>query len=260
MMTPLAENVWLIRYPLPKLGADLRRNVTLLRLHSGKLVIHSTGPFTAADVASISALGEPGWLVDSMLDHDTYANEGRTAFPLIPYLAPPEFSKDLDFPTANILPAPAEWGEELQVIELQGMPTTREHIFFHAPSRTLIVADLIFNFGDDEPLWTELLLRVAVGGEHGDLGPRLGQQRPGRRAHLIGLGPRVADDAVGLVLGLPAALTRLVLHPLQLVGGLFAHRPRPGLGLAPDWGQLMTLPRRVGRARGRRRPAPGTRR
>ena len=36
----------------------------------------------------------------------------------------------------------------------------------HVPSRTLILTELLFNFGDNEPLWTELLLRVAVGGEH----------------------------------------------------------------------------------------------
>jgi len=27
-------------------------------------------------------------------------------------------------------------------------------------------AELVFNFADDQPLWTELLLRVAVGDEH----------------------------------------------------------------------------------------------
>jgi hypothetical protein len=30
----------------------------------------------------------------------------------------------------------------------------------------LILTELVFNFADDQPLWTELLLRVAVGGEH----------------------------------------------------------------------------------------------
>ncbi len=58
--------------------------VTLIRLRSGKLVIHSTAPFTPEDVAAIRALGEPGWLLDGILRHDTFANEGREAFPGIP--------------------------------------------------------------------------------------------------------------------------------------------------------------------------------
>ena len=54
---PLAENLWLLAYPLKMLGADLRRNVTLIRLRSGKMVIHSTAPFSQDDVAAIRALG-----------------------------------------------------------------------------------------------------------------------------------------------------------------------------------------------------------
>ncbi len=59
---PLTENLCRLAYPLKIPGADLRRNVTLIRLQSGKVVIHSTAAFTPADVAAIRALGEPGWL------------------------------------------------------------------------------------------------------------------------------------------------------------------------------------------------------
>ena len=31
-MVSLAENLWLLSYPLPLLGADLQRNVTVIRL------------------------------------------------------------------------------------------------------------------------------------------------------------------------------------------------------------------------------------
>jgi hypothetical protein len=163
---PIAENLWLMAYPLKMLGADLRRNVTLIRLHSGKLVIHSSAPFTAADIAAIRAFGEPGWLLDGILRHDTFAQEGREAFPGIPYLAPEGFSEVVGFPTTPIVPAPAEWDGELLALEIQGAPSARDTALLHAPSRTLILTELIFNFGDAEPLWTELLLRVAVGGEH----------------------------------------------------------------------------------------------
>jgi hypothetical protein len=163
---PLAENLWLLAYPLKMLGADLRRNVTLVRLRSGKLLIHSTAPFTAEDVTAIRALGEPGWLLDGILRHDTFAKEGREAFPGIPYLAPEGFSEVVGFPTQPIVPAPIEWEGELLALEIQGAPEARDTALLHIPSRTLILTELIFNFDDDEPLWTELLLRVAVGGEH----------------------------------------------------------------------------------------------
>lgn len=172
-LLPLAENLWLLAYPLKLLGADLRRHVTLIRLRSGKLVIHSTAPFSPEDVAAIRALGEPGWLLDGILRHDTFAKEGREAFPGIPYLAPDGFSEVVGFPTEPIVPAPVEWDGELLALEIQGAPEARDTALLHIPSRTLILTELVFNFGGDEPLWTEMLLRVAVGGQHHPGMPRL---------------------------------------------------------------------------------------
>ena len=163
---PIAENLWLLAYPLKMLGADLRRNVTLIRLPSGRLVIHSTAPFSADNIARIHALGEPGWLLDGILRHDTFAQEGRAAFPGIPYLAPEGFSEAVGFPTAPIVPVPGEWFGTLEALEIQGIPDARDTALYHAPSRTLILTELIFNFRYDEPLWTEILLRVAVGSDH----------------------------------------------------------------------------------------------
>jgi len=165
-LQPIAENLWAIAYPLKMLGADLRRNVTIIRLRTGRLVIHSSAPFSPEDVAGIRALGEPGWILDGLLRHDTFAQQGRKAFPEIPYLAPYGFSDAVGFLTVPIIPAPIEWDAELLAHEIQGMPETRDTALLHVPSRTLILTELIFNFGDDEPLWTELLLRVAVGGKH----------------------------------------------------------------------------------------------
>jgi hypothetical protein len=163
---PIAENLWISAYPLKMLGADFRRNVAIVRLRSGKLVIHSTAPFSPEDVSAIRSLGEPGWMVDGILRHDTFAGEGREAFPGIPYLAPEGFSAVVGFPTTPIVPAPEEWSGELVVLEIAGCPDAREAAMLHVPSRTLILTELIFNFGDHETFWTDLLLRVAVAGSH----------------------------------------------------------------------------------------------
>jgi len=165
-MITLEKNLWLLTYPLNLLGVNLRRNVTLIRLSSGKLVIHSTGPFSGEDVVMISALGPVGWICDVMLRHDTFAKEGRAAFPNVPYLAPEGFGQAQDFVTHAIVPTPPEWAGELEAIELMGVPSMRETVFFHRPSRTLIVADLVFNFPYNEPLWSELMLKAAVGSKH----------------------------------------------------------------------------------------------
>ena len=161
-MISLAENLWLLRYPLKMLGADLHRNVAVMRLRSGDLVIHSTGPFAMEDVAHITSLGRPAWMLDTMLRHDTFTKRGKEVFPDAVYLAPEGFSE----PAGSLLPPPPEWGDEVEIIKLEGVPSMEEHAVFHRPTRTLIVADLLFNFGPDSPLWTRLLMLGAVGRKH----------------------------------------------------------------------------------------------
>jgi hypothetical protein len=90
-MKPLAENLWVLPYPLRLLGADFRRMVTVVRLGSGQLVIHSTGPFTAAEVAAISGLGRPGWLLEALLRHDTFPSGGAKPSPVSPSWPPRAF-------------------------------------------------------------------------------------------------------------------------------------------------------------------------
>lgn len=162
----LAPNLWLLSYPLKVLGANIGRNVTILRLASSQLVIHSTAPFSNDDAAAIRQLGQPGWLVDAMLRHDTYAKEALTMFPGVPYLAPEGFAEVISYPTQPLVPAPPAWAGEIEVLELGGVPSMRETAMLHVPSRTLIVADLAMNFPNDQPMWQELLLKLAVGKHH----------------------------------------------------------------------------------------------
>ena len=163
----LAPDLWLLSYPLKMLGANFGRNVTIIRLSSGKLIIHSTAPFASADVIAISQLGEPKWMVDALLRHDTFAKPGRRAFPSARYLAPVGFSMDLEFPTAPLVPPPMEWSEEVAVVSVEGAPDFGEIVMLHRPSRTLIVADLVVNFSGEQNLMTKFFLRIAtVGGKH----------------------------------------------------------------------------------------------
>ena len=164
-MKPLADNLWFLPYDLSLLGANLRRNVTVMRLASGDLVIHSTGPFTTQDVAAIRAEGTPRWMMDVMLRHDTFAKQGREAFPEAIYLAPEGFSEVAGLPTQPLVDQPG-WNGELEVLPLAGVPSMKEAAVLHRPSRTLIVADLFFNFGPDESAWTKFLLLLAVGKHH----------------------------------------------------------------------------------------------
>ncbi|MGB6219769.1 DUF4336 domain-containing protein [Haloferula sp.] len=165
-MRNLSENIWLLTYPLRVFGADIIRNVTVIRLSSGNLLIHSTGPFTTSDTKAIRQLGTPSWLVESMLDHDTFSREGQSAFPEIPYYAPPGFKNPSGLPVQSLAEAPLEWSGEIDILIIDGVPSFGEYVFLHRSSRTLIVTDLIFNYVKAPSLWTKLLLYPALGFHH----------------------------------------------------------------------------------------------
>jgi hypothetical protein len=162
-MRKLADNLWIKTYPLSVLGTSHGRTVTVIRLSSGKLVLHSMAPFSPTDLEEIRALGEPGWLMETMLLHDTYAREGQQRFPNVPFLGPDGFSQIVGFPVLPLLPAPPEWSGELEVVALEGAPKLKEHVAVHRPTRTLIVADLIFNFSSDEQGWVRFFHRYIAG-------------------------------------------------------------------------------------------------
>jgi hypothetical protein len=154
----IADDVMLISFPWRTLGIDFRRNVTLLRLADGRVVVHSTAPFTEQDIAAIRRFGEPSWLVEATLMHDTFAKEGRKALPDIPYLAPDDFAKATEVPTESLLPPPREWDGEIDVLRVDGV-RMNEHALFHRRSRTLVVADLFFSFPEETSGWPRFFVR-----------------------------------------------------------------------------------------------------
>ncbi|MEO7168701.1 MAG: hypothetical protein ABI016_16920 [Chthoniobacterales bacterium] len=155
----LADDVALLQFPLRAFGIDFRRNVTLLRLRDGRLVIHSTAPFEPEDVEVIRRFGQPAWLVDVTLMHDTFKKAGRTAFPGLPYLAPAGFSKASGLATEPLSPPPNDWADELEVVAIDGLRYVGEHALFHRASGTLVLGDLLFHFAPKTRGWPRFFAR-----------------------------------------------------------------------------------------------------
>ena len=154
----LSDDVAVMSFPWRTLGIDFKRNVTLLRLSDGRVVIHSTAPFTAENIAAIRRFGEPAWLVEATLMHDTFAKEGRASFRDLPYLAPDGFTKVSGISTESLHSPPSDWKGEIDVWRIDGM-RMNEHALFHRRSRTLVVADLFFSLPADTRGWPRFFAR-----------------------------------------------------------------------------------------------------
>lgn len=154
----IAPDVLLMSFPWRVLGIDFRRTVALLRLSDGRVVVHSSAKFTDEDIAAIRRFGEPAWLVDATLMHDTFAKEGGARLSGIPYLAPKGFTKRSGVPTESLWPPPAAWVAEIDVLKIDGV-RTNEHALYHRRSRTLVVADLFFSFPVETRGWPRFFVQ-----------------------------------------------------------------------------------------------------
>lgn len=166
LMEKLTEQIRVMHYPLTLGGTQIGRRVTLIRLTSGELVVHSTAPFSKEDVAAISNFGSPSALVDATFFHDTFARQGKESFHDVPYFKPSGFEVATGVTALSLSEPPKSWRGELEVLPLEGIPKVREHVFFHPASRTLIVADLVFNLGPTANWWTRFFFKNIPGIPH----------------------------------------------------------------------------------------------
>lgn len=128
------------------LGFVVPCRMTVVRLASGGLWIHAPGPMDEARAARIGELGRVEYLVAPNLFHHLHLPAAAERFPEAEVHAAPGLErKRPDVTFAGTLGVAAPWGDEIQPIPIDGMPSFREVVFVHRPSGSLLVADLLFN-------------------------------------------------------------------------------------------------------------------
>jgi len=173
MLNQLAEDLWVTSQPLRFVGAEIGCRMTCIRLSSGGLVLHSPIRATPELTAAVHDLGPVAWLVAPNAFHHMFIGEWQECCPDAALLVAPKLLKkrgDLSGAT-KLSEAPGEWGDELEVVPIDGFPMVDEYVFFHRPSSTLILTDLAFNFDRDCPFVTRWFIRLC--GRLGQLSPTI---------------------------------------------------------------------------------------
>ena len=155
--------LWVLDEPLRFYGVELGRRMTVIRLPSGELFVHSPSRLDEPTRAWLAGLGEPSYFVCPNPIHDAHIERPFACFPDARVYAPPGTSTEFDdLPFAGMLgdePEPA-WAGTIEQVLFRGLPLITEAEFFHPSSRTLILTDVCFNIGRDAPLGTRLLGRL----------------------------------------------------------------------------------------------------
>jgi Domain of unknown function (DUF4336) len=146
MLEGIGKDIWTCAAPLSLLGMNLGTRMTVIRLESGQLLLHSVIPHSAALQAEVEKLGTVAWIVAPSSMHHLFVGPWQQAFPAAKMLAAPgvaEKRKDLRLDGVLDGSDPG-WGSELKTQLIPGMPSVNEVLFLHVPSRTLICTDALF--------------------------------------------------------------------------------------------------------------------
>jgi hypothetical protein len=150
----VCDDVWMVDGPVIRFGMPWPKvpfptRMTLLRM-GGDLFVHSPTPLVPALKTEIAGIGEPRWIVGPNRLHYWWVPDWHTAFAkAVVYLAPraeQQAAGRIDFDHRTLdQSGDYPWDEAIDTMPVAGSFMT-EVVFFHRPSRTLVLADLIENF------------------------------------------------------------------------------------------------------------------
>lgn len=151
---PLAEGIWTVDSgPLRALGLKIPLRMTVIRLSSGDILLHSPTRPTAELRAALEAIGPIRHLVAPSIAHWMHVKSWQELLPDATVSAAPGLRARAQVKAKRLRidrdlgdTVPPEWQPDLDQALLQGGLGVAEVAFFHKPSRTLVLTDLIQNF------------------------------------------------------------------------------------------------------------------
>lgn len=158
----VAENVWGVAAPHSFMGLHVGTRMTVVRLSSGAVLLHSPVPLSAGLRDEIEAIGPVRHIVCPNLFHHLYAGEALVIWPQAKLYGPKKLQKkrrDLHFDAVLSDTPDSDWQGDLLPITIAGS-LLNETVLYHLPSKTLITSDLVENF-KQHPHWlTRSYLRL----------------------------------------------------------------------------------------------------
>ena len=141
---------------------DLGHRMTVIDHPEGGLLVHSPARYQPGWKETLATRGEVRAIIAPSLMHNLHLSDWQNAYPNVPLLAAPGM-RDAE-PSLRVSAELTREGDALlgpgfKTLFIDGIPKLGEVALLHEPTRTLIVADLVFNkvapasFGTRAVLW-----------------------------------------------------------------------------------------------------------
>ena len=168
-LNKIDEHIWEVSDALQILGVEFGHRMTVVKLSSGDLWVHSPVALNDAVQKEIGALGTPRYFVAPSAFHDMYWEPYFDTFKDVEFHGVPGMPSHLQFTHTFSEEMPNAWAKDFDMIPIYGIPLLNEHVFIHKASKTLILADLVFNFEKRQKMWERMFL--TMNGVHGRVSP-----------------------------------------------------------------------------------------
>ncbi len=156
------DQIWILEYPIRYAGIDLFGRMTIIKLDGGELFIHNPCKISDLVKHEIDTIGEVKYIVAPGSYHHLFVTDFQQKYSNAETFLCPGLERkrpDIKFDWILGNTPDLRWCKILDQVVVQGTKYIWEVAFFHRPSKTLILVDLLENIGDDFKHPTSLLLR-----------------------------------------------------------------------------------------------------
>lgn len=170
VLKPVAEGVWIVDSgPIRAMGISLPVRMTVLRLASGALLLHSPTRFDFKLKKELEQSGRIEHLIAPNSAHWTFVKEWQSHLPGALTWAAPGLRRRAQVRRSGVRldhdlgqAAPDAWSDEIDQSVVPGLGGFAEVALFHRMSRTLVLTDLVQNLEPEKlPLLTRPIARLA---------------------------------------------------------------------------------------------------
>ncbi|AFY52700.1 hypothetical protein Riv7116_0088 [Rivularia sp. PCC 7116] len=173
MLKKVDSNIWVAEQKLRYWGLEVGTRMTVIRHKSGEIVVISPIMVDEATINQINDIGEVSQIIAPNLYHHLSISDFKSIYPNAKIFAAPGLeSKRPDIKIDDVL-RQGTLGQEdeieyflfagFKILDLKGVSSLNEIVFFHRESQSLILTDTAFYFDDSFPFTTQLTMRV-IGG------------------------------------------------------------------------------------------------
>jgi hypothetical protein len=170
MLERVAEDLWVESRPLRFFGVECGTKMTVARLASGGLFVHSPIALDEPTRRAVDDLGSVTAIVAPSLFHHLFVGEWARAYPNASLSCCPGLDKKRnDIAWTGILgdEPRTEWNGEIDQVFFGARTMENEVVFFHRKSKTIISCDFMFNLASHPSALTRTVAFL------------LGQRQPG---------------------------------------------------------------------------------